>query len=49
MIESRDGVKWISYPIPGTSWFPDGIELGGKALPGIKVTRPINMINSKLC
>ena len=31
MIESRYGVKWISYPIPGTTWFPDGIELGGKA------------------
>ena len=28
MIESRDRVKWISYPIPGTTWFPDGIELG---------------------
>ena len=36
MIESRYGVKWISYPIPGTTWFPDGIELGGKAQPEIK-------------
>ena len=33
MIESRDGVKWKSHPIPGTTWFPDGIELGEKQTP----------------